>query len=276
MVRRPSSISLPSLKSVLTEESLWSRNPVAPSEEYFSSGPMTDYQSSPREVGAGHYAPVTPHRRTASSPLEYGGFRAINQDGQKTPKQTPPSGALVYPSPASEDLYSDVEMGDAAVWGYKSPSSRTGTNPPRSKQEIQTPSVSEPATLTPTIVHYRPNGIPNAKSRKLSATDIQKVRTKKFGQVTSPKTPGEVKFKIVKWDRTSDKGTAPLNVEPRPQGPRSCTLCSVTKRKVVNPLPPRKLTGSATVRTEPVPMRHTLVRPARRIISCVNSFRRLN
>lgn len=245
MVRRPSNISLPSLKSVLDEETLWSGNAVETANDvWFSAGPIADYQHSPRNVRP--EAPITPHRRTVSSPLEYRGFRSINQEDQTTPRQL--SGPLVYPSPASEDLYSDVEMGDANTWGYKSQPSTNDHNESQITQRVRSPPTSQPeATLTPTIVHYRPNGVPNVKSRKLSITDIQKSRTKKPGQFSSPpKTPGEVKFKIVKWDRTSDKGTAPLNMEPRPHGPRSCTLCAILKRKVLTrPSPPpkaRKLT----------------------------------
>ena len=230
MVRRPSNISLPSLKSVLDEEALWSGNPVETTNDiWFSAGPIAEYQPSPRDTRP--EPPVTPKKRTVSSPLEYRGFRPINQEDQTTPKHI--SAPLVYPSPASEDLYSDVEMGDANAWGYKSQPSSNNTNDIRVTPQVRSPPTSQPeSTLTPTIVHYRPNGVPNVKSRKLSSADIPKSRTKRPGQVTSPKTPGEVKFKIVKWDRTSDKGTAPLNMEPRPQGPRSCTLCSILKRKV--------------------------------------------
>ena len=227
MVRRPSNISLPSLKSVLDDDALWSRSPAETTNDGWLG--VADYQPSPRNVS--QEAPVTPQRRTVSSPVEYRRFRSINQDDQKTPKQLQASAPLVYPSPASEDLYSDVEMGDASVWGYKSQSSGNNDNQIRNAPQVQTPSatVKPEATLTPTMVHYRPNGVPNAKSRKQSATE----RIKRSGQVPSPKASGEVKFKIVKWDRTSDKGTAPLNMEPRSQGPRSCTLCSILKRKVL-------------------------------------------
>src|SRR5271170_6812198 len=235
MVRRPSNISLPSLKSVLDEDVLWSGNPVEATNDVWYGA--AQYQPSPRNVPP--EAPVTPQRRTVSSPVEYRGFRSINQDDQKTPKQLQTRTPLVYPSPASEDLFSDVEMGDASAWGYKSqPPSGNNDIQIRNAPHVRTPSAtSNPeATLTPTMVHYRPNGVPNAKSRKLSATE----RIKRPGQVTSPKTSGEVKFKIVKWDRTSDKGTAPLNMEPRPHGPRSCTLCSVLKRKVLLPIQPTR------------------------------------
>jgi hypothetical protein len=37
---------------------------------------------------------------------------------------------------------------------------------------------------------------------------------------------------MVKWDRLTDKGTAPLKTEPKSATPRACTLCHFTRRKV--------------------------------------------
>ena len=91
---------------------------------------------------------------------------------------------------------------------------------------LQTASKVEP---TPTIVHYRPGGVPIARRAKRTASGPDGGRGKR-----GRKSSGELEIRMVKWDR-SDKGTAPLNIQGRSDGPRACTLCSITKRKVPFP-----------------------------------------
>jgi len=88
--------------------------------------------------------------------------------------------------------------------------------------------------LTPTIVHYRPKGVLSARSAQ-RISDSQRGKGKKGAE--GGESSGELKIRMVKWDRT-DKGTAPLKVPVRTVGPRVCTLCSIMKRKVPQPCPP--------------------------------------
>ena len=211
---RPSNISLPSVKSILDETNVTTEGQRRKNDSYFCVTPRT------APLAFSHFNIATPNsnRSECQTPA--------------TPKsERPVSVQQVYPSPASDDLYDDVEMSEGSSW-YEAANTplfklddRTTTSRPREK-EATTPPKAE--GLTPSIVHYRPNGIPSVRSRKLSVSDIQKPRNKK-----SPKADSnELKIRMVKWDRVTDKGTAPLNVEARPTGPRSCTLCSLTKRKV--------------------------------------------
>ena len=210
---RPNNISLPSVKSILDETNMSTEGQRRNDDSFC----------------------VTPH----TAPLASSHFNIATPNSNRSEWQTPATPKLersvsvqqVYPSPASDDLYDDVEMSEGSSW-YEAANTplfkldnRAATRAAREKV-VTTPPKAE--GLTPSIVHYRPNGIPSVRSRKLSVGDIQKPRNKK-----SPKADSnELKIRMVKWDRVSDKGTAPLNVESRPTGPRSCTLCSLTKRKV--------------------------------------------
>lgn len=136
----------------------------------------------------------------------------------------------VYPSPASDQHSDDVEMGEGTAWweAAKTPLfkvdegvSDTSTTAPGSSQEEATPTTK--STLTPSIVHYRPNGIPSVRSRRGSTSDGQKRRGSKSD---------ESKIRMVKWDRVTDKGTAPLNVLPSHHVQKSCILCYLVKKKV--------------------------------------------
>lgn len=140
----------------------------------------------------------------------------------------------VYPSPESDQHSDDVEMGEGTAWweAAKNPLfkvdegvSDSPTTATESSQEVATPTTKP--TLTPSIVHYRPNGIPSVRSRRGSTSDGQKRRASKSD---------ESKIRMVKWDRVTDKGTAPLNVEPRHPVQKSCTLCYLVKKKVLGPL----------------------------------------
>jgi hypothetical protein len=137
----------------------------------------------------------------------------------------------------------------------------TATEP----QEVATP--TKPLA-TPSIVHYRPNGIPSVRNRRPSTCDPQKRKSKSDPQNDS-------KIRMVKWDRVTDKGTAPLNVEPRHPTQRSCTLCYLIKKKVV-PEPSILTDESVSEQMANVRMKHILVQHARRTTLSVNLFRLLN
>ena len=217
---RPKNISLPPLRSILDDTSLKSSS--------FESAREND----PRYVGTPKTAPLSFSQFNIATPKP---SRAESHENRPTtPKHRPSSTQQFYPSPASDNLLSDVEMGDGSLWSEtgKTPLFKLDESahhsPAITERKAKAPSSNTDVVLTPTIVHYRPNGIPSVKSRKSSITDIQKSKNGKRGS-------NEFKFRLVKWDRTTDKGTAPLNVEARPTGPRSCTLCYLTKRKVISP-----------------------------------------
>jgi hypothetical protein len=223
---RPKNISLPPLRSILDDTNLK------------SSSIESLRENDPRYGGTPKTAPLsfsqfniaTPKSRTA----EY------QENRPATPKNRPSSVQQFYPSPPSDNLSCDIEMGDSSLWSESAKTplfklDESGRQISVSKgSQPKVPSSNSDAALTPSIVHYRPNGIPSVKSRKSSITDIQKPRN-------GTKGSNEFKFRLVKWDRITDKGTAPLNVEARPTGPRSCTLCYLTKRKVKFPSTPRNV-----------------------------------
>jgi hypothetical protein len=139
----------------------------------------------------------------------------------QTPESSRSDHSHFYPSPISHD-----ELHDDVVMMGRSLSFEEGHTPSSSPASDSKSTKTTPEE-TPTMVHYRPHGIPNAKSKKIASGESFKSRRRQSTDV-SP-------IKFVKWDRVSDKGTAPLNVEPRPTGPRSCTLCHVHKKKVSCP-----------------------------------------
>jgi hypothetical protein len=122
--------------------------------------------------------------------------------------------------------------------------------------------------LTPTMVHYRPNWVPTTRSQKAVASGAKKPSSSRR---SSKAETGDLKIRMVKWDRTTDRGTAPLNVEPRASGPRSCTLCSLIKRKVRSNSESAKY--SANVQMAIVPMNLIPAQLAKRIISSANLLR---
>jgi hypothetical protein len=127
-----------------------------------------------------------------------------------TPVKTP-SGECC--SPMFVEYDPDKELGHTRLPEKQRPSELETRRSSESKAIVPT------TPLTPSIVHYRPNGVLPARARRTSIASIGK------------KSNGEVK--LVKWDRVSDKGTAPLNIEPRPPPvPRVCILCYIVKRKV--------------------------------------------
>ena len=159
-------------------------------------------------------------------------FRSVAATVERpaTPEPERANAIRFYPSPES-DLDDDVKMISRTVFEGQRTHSWVSDgsiiNETSNATEQNTP--GNPAVgLTPTIVHYRPNGIPNVRSRKIPEGDMPKGRRRKST---------DVEVKLVKWDRTSDKGTAPLNMEPRYTGPRSCTLCYLSKKKVPSATP---------------------------------------
>jgi len=218
---QPSKISLPSVRSILDETPLRTGNSVE-GPSHLWSNPTSTISSLPYSHSSIAMS-VTNNFDTRLEPT--------------TPEQqrNVPTG---YPTPSSDDLPSDVEMDKGPGWSgaAKKPLFKVD------ESVFQLGDADSPAShgctkpkldlrFTPTIVHYRPNGIPNARSRKaLGNSDSQKSRNR----VISKDESGEemMKVRMVKWDRVTDKGTAPLNVEARTTGPRSCTLCYVTKRRV--------------------------------------------
>ena len=136
-----------------------------------------------------------------------------------------------YPSPFSENL-EDTEMAERAPYYFGTSTTPLFTNdeqnhiPERRHSAVEMQRHPAPATpkevpLTPSIVHYRPEGVP--APRAAGKRSIQKSGNKKSN---------ELKVRMVKWDRLTGKGTAPLNIEPRSSTPRACTLCHFTRRKV--------------------------------------------
>jgi hypothetical protein len=215
---RPKNISLPSVRSILDETNM-------KSGAFESSKRNNDLYFS---AGAPRTAPLSFYQFNIATPTK--ASRAeFQEDRPATPKQRGVNDQHVYPSPASDNLSSDIEMGDGPLWSEaaktplfkvdESASQSSGTT----ERQTTTSSNNAGVHLTPSIVHYRPNGIPSTRnSRKSSVTDRR----------GSNSQPNELKIRMVKWDRITDKGTAPLNVETRPTGPRSCTLCYLTKRRV--------------------------------------------
>jgi len=130
-----------------------------------------------------------------------------------------------YPSPASDDFPRETSAFKVVKTSLFS--RNNVSEPSESIEDAQT--VSPTHDVTPSMVHYKPYGIPNMKARKQSASGICKPRNRGSSRVKTSK--GEAEIRFVQWDR-SDKGTAPLNVEPRQKGPRACALCSIIKRKV--------------------------------------------
>lgn len=148
-----------------------------------------------------------------------------------------------YPSPASDNFLDD------------------GQTVPSKKDDV-----------TLSIVHYRPDGIPNGKFRGQSASSIRKSRKPRTPKVNS--SPGGLEIRMVKWDRITDKGTAPLNVEPRQTVPRACTLCSLSKRKVCWAKNDADI--SAVEQMVNVLIKRILALPAKNTISSVSLFLRRN
>lgn len=208
-------ISLPSFSSVLTGAS-WDR-----SENGFFPTP-TSYGTSRSRVllrrnvnGLGAHQPQPPKgTHDPSTP----------QQRHEMPHR--------YPSPAhSEDCTSSpeaAEMSRNTSWASSATAPAFKLDPATSSQSSEENASQGDTGLMPTIVHYRPEGV-------LSARSAQRISESQRGKKKGVKGAGELKIKMVKWDRT-DKGTAPLNVPVRTVGPRVCTLCYIMKRKV--PLSP--------------------------------------
>ena len=241
--RRPESISLPPMRNIFDPTVNPGGTPHGgggAGERYESEAQGMWYNIPPRTAPLpNYYPPVSP----------YPGDRAPRICGQHRPT-TPPNGQRsvgriphVYPSPASDHHLEDTEMAEGGGSQYFSSSvntplfSHNNDHPvPQRKlssvemQRHPAPAPTTPNTeplLTPSIVHYRPEGIPAARPRRPS---IQKSGT--------GKKSNELKIRMVKWDRVSDKGTAPLKTESKPGVPRACTLCHFTRRKVPPSTPP--------------------------------------
>jgi len=212
MTLKEPTVSLPSVRSILDE----TRPP--------RSVPNFDIPSS--------------SRATSDPSSQSSGEHFRDSTGRpSTPRMISLSARHMYPSPShsSDDLHDDLEIivdGDGSGWwgAAQNPLFQViQPAPDASKQpDHMDVNIAKPDEgATPSIVHYRPNGIPSVRSaRKHSTGEVPKVRK------PSRQENEEFKVRLVKWDRTSDKGTAPLSVERRSTGPRTCTLCYISKRKV--------------------------------------------
>jgi hypothetical protein len=225
--RRPKNISLPSMANLLDSVSLKSSGLEAPAP-WYDSPPRT--------------APIPYSLSTVRRPES----RRAQREEPTTPKA--PQGPAAYPSPESEGVEERAARGDSARKIAPKLDDIAGT--PRKKttfEGLQSPMIIEfpveirsseippsapkatapTSPLTPSIVHYRPNGVLNAKSRRSSLSGPPTIGKKSNGKVN------DLQIRLVKWDRVSDKGTAPLNLPPRPpRVPKSCVLCHLIKRKV--------------------------------------------
>ena len=221
---RPENLSLPSVRSILDESPF----PVGATA---AMRRPNDSWSNPTST----HAPLPFSHSNITTSI---GNRIDSQPDPMTP-QRHRSVPVMYPSPASEDSYDVLETDEGSGWReaaarplfkVEETASQNGDADTVATTELKHCVESKPGdVLTPTMVHYRPHGIPSARSSKLSPSD-----QKKGNRRSSKGDSQENKGKLVKWDRVSDKGNAPLNVAPRPTGPRSCTLCYITKRKVLS------------------------------------------
>jgi hypothetical protein len=233
--RRPKNISLPSVQTVFNEIS------SATGFDGYRRDPDPFLESPPRRASI----PFSQFTR------ERPGSHGMERERPITPKQHRRPSAP-YPSPGSEDAEDRVPPNESAMTQIWKLDENTPRTPRRSSNSSDSPifvqyipkepvpqrraSISNrpsalksgpDSPLTPTILHYRPNGVPSAKARRTSINS----------PTISKKDPSEMKIRLQKWDR--DKGTAPLNIEPRqPPVPRVCILCMIVKRKV---LPLQKL-----------------------------------
>lgn len=257
---QPSKISLPSVRSILDE------------------APLRTGSSVERPC---HLWP-NPASTTSSLPYSHSNVAMSMTNNLDTrPDPTTPeqqrNASTGYPTPSSDDPPSDVEMDKGPSWSgaAKRPLFKVDESVLQlgDAESLASDGCTKPNLdlgFTPTIVHYRPNGIPNARSRKaLGNSDSQKSRNR----IISKDESGEetAKVRMVKWDRVTDKGTAPLNVEARTTGPRSCTLCHITKRRVIFSFV-LEVIFSVIELMEHVQMRHIRVQIARRGILSVNLF----
>jgi hypothetical protein len=214
--RRPESISLPPMRNIFNHNTLTEGNNTRGAGDVWCSTP------SNTEFLSRHYLP-SPDR----VPRICGKHRPHTPPSQRSGKTL-----HQYPSPFSDHHHAeDAEMAEARPHYLGTPSTPLFTNdehthiPSRrlSAVEMQrhpAPTTPKEVPLTPSIVHYRPEGVPAARSRRPS---IQKSGNKKSN---------ELKIRMSKWDRLTDKGTAPLKIEPRSATQRACTLCHFTRRKV--------------------------------------------
>ena len=253
---KDSTISLPSVRSILDE----TRPP--------RSVPTFDRASDGRDTSG------------PPSQISDEQFREVNGRAS-TPSLMSLGARHMYPSPShsSDDLHDDSEMvdGDGSGWWgtTQKPLFQISQPVPDVSKQIDLPDVNMAKPddgVTPTIVHYRPNGIPSVRSgRKQSAGDVPKVRK------SSRQENEEFKVRLVKWDRTTDKGTAPLlNVERRSTGPRTCTLCYISKRKVDTPRRNMCPNRSARDSMANVPIQPTPAQLVKRITLFASLFHHLS
>jgi len=228
--RRPESISLPPMRHIF-EQNLTVGSPRG------GGGGGGRQESDTWHGGPPKTAPLT-HYLPPISP--YPSDRAPRICGQHR-SSTPPSssqrsvrGHYFYPSPTSDHHLEDAEMAEAGshylhaattpLFSSHVDNAHARPVPQRKLSAVEmqrhpSPTTAKPEPLTPSIVHYRPEGIPASRQRRAS---IQKAGTKKST---------ELKIRMVKWDRVTDKGTAPLKTDSK-SAPRACTLCHLTRRKV--------------------------------------------
>jgi hypothetical protein len=214
--RRPENITLPPVRSILNQTPFKSSHYEGTNhgrDEWYCAPPKT--------------APLPSFYHPNGYPIQHRQEEHIQ--APTTPKEAFRP-RCVYPSPASDQHSDDVEMGEGTTWweSAKTPLFKVDESvfdTTSTATEIQDVATPTKPLATPSIVHYRPNGIPSVRNRRPSTCDPQKRKSKSDPQNDS-------KIRMVKWDRVTDKGTAPLNVEPRHPTQRSCTLCYLIKKKV--------------------------------------------
>ena len=186
--------------------------------ELLNSGPMTIPYDRPRRHS---------ETRLSNQTLEPSPLPPPRSDFPvpRTPKNLI-SSRQFYPSPASDGAQEEGEIPRSVASDFLSPLSVVREE--TSNKEPESGSPSPTIRETPTMVHYVPQGMPSVRSRRRAS--ISETAKRRISKSDSP--PTEFKVRMVKWDRTSDKGSAPLNVAPRSSGYRSCTLCCLRKKKV--------------------------------------------
>ena len=213
--RRPDSISLPPMRNIFDHNSSTVGNSTRGAGDGWWSTPSNTGLMSRHDLPSPDLVPRINSQHHPVTPPSQRSGKTLHQ----------------YPSPFSENL-EDTEMAERAPYYFRTSKTPLFTNdeqthiPERRHSAVEMQRHLAPATpkevlLTPSIVHYRPEGVP--ATRTTGKRSIQKSGNKKSN---------ELKIRMVKWDRLTGKGTAPLNIEPRSATPRACSLCHFTRRKV--------------------------------------------
>lgn len=214
--RRPESISLPPMRNIFDHSSLTVGNSIRGAGEVWCSTPSNTESMSRHRLPSPDRVPRINGQHHPLTPPSQRSGKTLHQ----------------YPSPFSDHHLEDTEMAEGGPYYLGTSTTPLFTNdeqnhiPVRRHSAVEmqrhpAPATSKEVPLTPSIVHYRPEGVPAA--RTAGKRSIQKSGNKKSD---------ELKIRMVKWDRLTGKGTAPLKIEPRSATPRACSLCHFTRRKV--------------------------------------------